>query len=135
MTAALTYVGVCLGVLIILTFVYVVEDIKGERVFLKGSRAWLDQIFEWILKRLAGVRTFFTHGFMRLLLHYSAHKVLKRLLTTLQRLEKKVEELVRRNRKVAKTIKDAKENHLHAIAAHKEEVSLSEEQKEELRSH
>jgi hypothetical protein len=132
MILALTYVGISTVVLTVLTFVYVIEDRKERRIVLEGFRSWLDKLFTKLLKKLAAVRAFFTHGFVRLLLHYSAHKILKRILATLQRLEKKVEELVRRNRTVAKTIKASKEkNHLHAIAEHKEEVALSDKEKEE----
>jgi hypothetical protein len=43
-----------------------------------------------------------------------------------------VEELVRKNRRVAKTIRESKEkNHLDVIAEHKEEMMLSEKEREE----
>jgi hypothetical protein len=132
MIVALTYVGVSTIVLILLTIVYVIEDSKGHRVFLLSLRAKLDALFLFILRKLVAVRTFFTHGFMRILLHYGAHTILKRVLAALRRLEKRVEDLVRHNRKVAKDISAAKsKNHLDAIAEHKEETALSESQKEE----
>jgi len=133
MVPALWYLGISIGVFLLLSLLYSIEDKKGDRVILKGFRALLDGVFLAILARLFSLMAFFTHGFMRLLLHYSAHKILKRIQTTLQRLEQKIEALVRHNRRIAKTIKEeAKEkNHLHAIAEHKEEVALSEKEKEE----
>lgn len=135
MLAALTYLGVSVGILSLLTFLYVIEDAKGKRLFFPGVRASLDSLFLFVLGLLGRFTSFFTHGFMRLLLHYSAHKILKRILSTLQKLEAKVENMVRHNRNVAKTIKEAKEkSHLETIAEHKEEVALSEEEKRERRS-
>jgi hypothetical protein len=136
MVAALTYVGVSVAVLLFLTFVYVVEDIKGKRVFLTRTRSLFDVLLLGIIVKLSAVVSFFTHGFMRVLLHYGAHTVLKRVLAALRTLEKRVEDLVRHNRKVVKDISAAKtRTHLDAIAEHKEEVALSEKQKEQMRSH
>jgi membrane protein implicated in regulation of membrane protease activity len=136
MVAALTYVGVSVAVLLLLTFVYVVEDMKGKRIFLARARSWFDILLLGFIAKLSVVISFFTHGFMRILLHYGAHTVLKRVLNTLRNLEKRVEDLVRHNRKVVKDISAAKtRTHLDAIAEHKEEVALSEKQKEQMRSH
>lgn len=136
MIAVLTYVGVSVAVLLLLTFVYVVEDIKGKRIFFTRVRSWFDILLLGIIAKLSVVVSFFTHGFMRVLLHYGAHTILKRVLNTLRNLEKRVEDLVRHNRKVVKDISAAKtRTHLDAIAEHKEEVALSEKQKEQMRSH
>lgn len=130
MVAALTYVGVSVAVLSLLTVVYVIEDVHGKRVFLTSAREALDRLFASVAKLLERVSRFFTHGFVRLLLHYGAHTLLKRILSTLRTWEHKVEELVRHNRKVAKDIRSQKVGgHLDAIAKHKEEVALSEEEK------
>ncbi len=133
---ALIYAGISLGVLLLLLFLYIFEDEKGNRIILRRFRSWLDQVFLWVLRQLSVVVKFFTHGFMRLLLHYSAHRILKRVLAALKRAEKWVEGLVRHNRKIAKTIKDEAKGktHLQTIAQHKEEVALSEEEKKERRN-
>jgi hypothetical protein len=137
MGAALTYLGVSLGILLLLMVLYTIEDKKGGRIVLKGVRAALDALFLTILAWLTRLTKVFTHGFMRILLHYSLHRLLSRILHTLQVLEKKVENLVRHNRRVAKTIKEGtkEKTHLQAIAEHKEEVSLSDAQREHLKKH
>lgn len=137
MGAALTYLGVSVGILFLLTVLYTAEDKKGERVVLAGVRAVLDALFLTILLWLTRLTKVFTHGFMRILLHYSLHRLLSRVLHTLQSLEKKVENLVRHNRRVVKTIKEGtkEKTHLQAIADHKEEFSLSEAEKEQMKKH
>ena len=132
MIVALAYVGVSLAVLLLLTLLYVMEDIKGTRIVLPRLREAFDRALIFVQQKLRALLSFFTHGFMRLLLHYGAHTVLNRLLSALRTLEGRVEELVRKNRKLAKDIRTPKErNHLDAIAAHKEEVALSDEEREE----
>jgi len=137
MVIALTYVAVSIGMLGLLTFVYVVEDNKGKRIFLLGLRTKLDRFLTLILQKIERIMFSFTNGFMRLLLHYGAHSVLKRVLALIRRLETKVEELVRQNRKVAKDIGGSikPKTHLGAIAEHKEEMALTSQQKEDMRAH
>lgn len=136
MVIALTYVVGSVAILTLLTFVYVIEDIQGKRVFLTSLRLKLDGVAVFILTKLSAVISFFTNGFVRLLLHYGAHSVLKRILNFIRKLEKKVEDLVRQNKMVAKRIgSNKKRNHLDEIAEHKEETALSEKEKEERLSH
>lgn len=52
MVAALTYVGISASVLLLLIFLYATEDAKGDRVFLKGARAFLDRLFVKIVEKL-----------------------------------------------------------------------------------
>lgn len=136
MLLALSYVAGSIVFLLLLTFLYVAEDIKGERVFLGSIRVLLDS-FLLFLKTLflKGIH-FFTNGFVRVLLHYGFHNILNRLLALLRSLEKRVEDLVRKNRKVVKDIHAVKtRNHLDEIAEHQEETALTDTQKEEMRSH
>ena len=50
--------------------------------------------------------------------------------------EKRVEQLLRRNKQAVKGIKhNKKRNHLDEIADHKQEFALSDAQKEKMRSH
>ncbi len=128
--------GTSIAVLLLLTLLYVVEDIQGRRILLPRVRESFDRALAFIQQHIQKATSFFTHGFMRLLLHYGAHTILKRLLTALRALESRVEELVRKNRKVAKDIRESKtRNHLDAIAEHKEEVALSQEERKERLSH
>ena len=137
MIIALSYVGVSITVLLLLTVVYVIEDNKGHRVFLVSLREKCDNLLALLVARFEKIAFSFTRGFMRLLLHYGAHSILKRMLAFIRALETRVEHLVRQNRKVAKDIGGSlrQKSHLDAIAEHKEEVSLTEQEREELRSH
>lgn len=136
MILALTYVALCLTILSVLTFVYVVEDVRGKRIFLSGTRSQLDLFFRVIQRKIGAVVSQFTNGFMRVLFHYGAHSVLKRVLALIRKLEGRVEEMVRKNKRVAKSITSGKaKNHLDAIAEHREETALSEVQKEEMKAH
>lgn len=135
MIIALTYVGISVVTLVLLTILYIVEDIHGERVFFIGLRAKLDTYLVRLIEKLKQWFSLFVTGFMRLLFHYGAHSVLKRILAFIQRLEGAVEELVRKNRKVARDIRNRTKNHLDAIAEHKEDVALTPEEKEKMRSH
>lgn len=135
MVLALTYVGISVATLLVLTFLYVLEDIHGGRVFLVRARTKLDELLVRMRITIETWFALFVAGFMRLLFHYGAHSILKRILATIQRLEGAVEELVRKNRKVARDIRTRTKNHLDAIAQHKEDVALSPEEKEKMRSH
>jgi hypothetical protein len=136
MLTALSIFGGSVVVLALLIIVYSLEDSKGERVFLRSFREALDSGLLWMMRKMRSLVTFFTHSFMRLLLHYGLHTILSRILNALRDMEKKVEELVRKNKRVAKAIQAAKSSrsHLHQVREHKEEVALSEEDKERLRS-
>ena len=136
MIVALTYVAISIGVLLLLTFVYVVEDAKGERFFFLKARAKLDTFLSQVLHRVELFMFSLSNSIVRLLLHYGAHSILKRMLAVIRSLEEKVEDLVRRNRRIAKGIGALRtKGHLSTLQDHKEEVALSEEEKKQLRSH
>jgi cell division protein FtsB len=136
MFTALTYVGGSVTVLLLLTAIYIIEDSKGRRIILPRIRGWFDAVCRWFLLQASLFFSFFSKGFVRVLLHYGVHSILNRLLATLRKLEKKVEELVRRNRTVVKNIRKVHtKSHLDEIAEHKEETALSPGQKKKLRSH
>ncbi len=136
MIIAFTYVGVSIAVLLVLTFVYVLEDIKGKRIFLPNVRQVLDVVLGRSIKKIESLAFSFTNGVVRLLLHYGAHSILKRILAVIRTLEQKVEDLVRQNRRIAKSLGSMRTNaHFTAIAEHKEEVALSEKEKSDLLTH
>lgn len=135
MTIALTYVGISFVALLLLTVLFVIEDAKGERVFLVRFREFLDFIILQIVLKIQKWFSIFTTGFMRVLFHYGAHTVLNRILAGLKKMELRVEELVRKNRKIARDLRNRKRNHLDDIADHKAEVALTNIEKEKLLSH
>jgi len=121
----------------IIAGVFRVEDARdGNRVVMVRARKFFDRMVAVVTERLSKADTYLGRGFARLMLHYAAHGVLHRLLTFLGRIEKKVEHLLRSNKRVAKDIRTKKEKtHLDKIADHREEVKLTEEQKIKMRSH
>jgi hypothetical protein len=109
MIVALTYVGISLAVLAMLTFVYVIEDHKGERIFLLNHRDKLDGLLRKGIGKIESLMFSLTNNVVRLLLHYGAHSVLKRALAFIKSAEEKVEALVRKNRRIAKSISALRE--------------------------
>lgn len=132
MVIAFVYVGCSVLALLVLTVVYTIEDVKGKRVFLVGVREAMDRFLNAFLQKISVWLYGFAHGFMRLLFHYGAHSILKRVLSGIRGLEARVENLVRKNRKIAKDIRNKTRTHLSDIADHKEEVALSDEDKEKM---
>ena len=135
MIIALTYVGISFTLLLFLTVLYVVEDIRDKRIFLVSARASLDVLLTAIAHKLRAWRYVCTTGFMRILFHYGAHSILKRVLLLLHRLEQNVETLVRKNRTVVRNLRTKSRNHLDEIADHKEETALTSKEKEKLLLH
>ena len=94
MYVALTYVAVSIGALLFLTFIYVIEDVKGDRVFFLGLRNKLDRLLTSILNRIELFMLSLSTGIVRILLHYGAHSVLKQILAFIRSFEQRLEALV-----------------------------------------
>lgn len=136
MTTALMYLGGSTLLLIILGLFYSFEDRRGSRVLLVGLRGLVDSFLLSIQGFLSHTWDKFVTRFVKLLFHYGAHQLLKQVLQSVRRFESKIEEMLKRNKAVAREINGKKTHtHLDDIAAHKEESALTEEQKEALRSH
>jgi len=123
--------------LVIIAGVFRVEDAReGKLLMLSGFRVLFDRFVVYIAKKLSTFDTYIGRGFARIVLHYAAHGLLERLLLVLKKGEKRVEQLLRRNKQAVKGIKhNKKRNHLDEIADHKQEFALSDAQKEKMRSH
>lgn len=123
--------------LVILTGVFVLEDRSGKIVVFGGIRRWFNAALTALIARALGWHPYVGRGFVRLILHYLAHGFLRRILFGIRRVEHWVEQLMRQNRQVAKSIDAEKRHssHLQAIADHKVETALSEREKRRLRSH
>lgn len=132
MVIAFVYVGCSVVALLLLTVVYTIEDVKGRRIFLVRVREATDRFLNAFSLKVSKWLYGFAHGFMRLLFHYGAHSILKRVLSGIRNLEARVEDLVRKNRKIAKDIRNKTRTHLNDIADHKEEVALSDKEKENM---
>ncbi len=123
--------------LVILTGVFALEDTNGKMVVLGAPRRRFNTALTTLIARAMGWHPYVGRGFMRLILHYLAHGLLRRILIGIRRIERWIEQLMRQNRQVAKTIDAEKRqnSHLQAIADHKLETALTEREKRRLRSH
>jgi hypothetical protein len=135
MIIAFVYVGCSVVILLLLTVLYTIEDVKGKRIFMVSGRESLDRFLNAFSLEISRISYGFAHGFMRLLFHYGAHSILKRVLSGIRNLEVRVENLVRANRKIAKDIRNKTRTHLSDIADHKEEVALTDKEKEKMMLH
>jgi hypothetical protein len=133
MTTALVYLGGSAFVLLLLSFFFGLEDRRGDRVFLKGLRGWIDTLFVSLGNTTAFFLKQFWTGFVRLLFHYGAHQLLKRVLRSLQGLEHRLEKLVRQNKAVARELGvERQRTHLDEIADYKQESALTTRERNKL---
>lgn len=119
------------GILVVALFLLnKAEAAKGQRIFLPSLRSKLD---EAVLARTDSWnrwKRYFGASSFRLFLHYLLHQGLGLALFVIRWIEGKLHGLRRRNKMVARVSSDS-DNHLSHIAKHKEEVALSEEERQE----
>jgi hypothetical protein len=136
MTLVLTIIGVSVGVLVLLLSLFKAEESRGSRIVLPRVREYLDRGIVGFSNKLA---YFFGHlgsGVVRTTFHYLLHKFLNVCIALLTKSKAFLAHLQLRNKRVAKVMKaKTTENHLDAIAAHREETALSEEEKRQRRLH
>lgn len=136
MTLGLTVVGVSAGALLLLVVLFRIESARGSRIFFPRLRTWLDTVVIWCSRRLSKLSLHVGTGAMRASVHYVVQKVLGFCISGLTRVEEHLSKLQLRNRRIAKIIRSEEEkNHLDAIAAYKEENSLTDEEKRKRRMH
>ena len=132
MTTALIYFSASLVILIFLSVLYRIEDIRGKRVVLSRIRSLTDIGLITTFTTLRQLRHRVWDGFVHIVLRYGVHTFLGATLAFLKGLEQRVEIAVRRNRQAVRSGKRVR-NHLDEIADHKESVALSEEEKQKLK--
>lgn len=122
--------------LVIMTGVFRLEDRAGRLLVLSAVRQWFNECVEGVYKRITGWHPYAGRGFVRLMLHYLVHTLLKRVLRLVRRVEQWIERVMRQNRQVAKSIDagNRPQTHLEAIAEHKVETALTEREKRRLRA-
>lgn len=123
--------------LVFMAGVFRLEDARGgQYVCCARVRMGVNALYERIERTLGGWHPYLGRGFFRLIMHYLAHSVLRRVLRFVRRLEQGIETTMRRNRQVAKAIDaEKRQTHLTALSEHKEETALTERQKQRLRAH
>lgn len=118
--------------LIALYFLSKAEASRGRKIVLSGARDKLDSIVLNRMKSWERWKVYVGASSFRLFLHYLLHQCLGAALFLINWTEKKVHGLRHRNKLVAK-VAVGDDNHLLHIAKHKDEVALSEEEKQELK--
>lgn len=129
MTLGLTVAGVSALVLFSLTLLFRAEEANGSRLFLSTVRSFCDRVIVWFAKRWNAIFVYFGAGVFRATFHYCLHRVLSFIIAGLTRVQKHLYLLHQRHKRQAKVSRTSEQDtHLDAIAAHKEEVSLSDEE-------
>lgn len=126
---------VMIGSLLGLVFTYLLfraESLRGQRLILSNIRGRADRYLVESTRSFMGVKKVFGASSLRLFFHYLLHQFLSVFLFLVRFAENKLQRLRLKNKVVAKVIREqVTDNHLTHIARHKEEVALSEEEREE----
>ena len=133
MTTALIYFGSSALVLIILSSLYLIEDIKGRRILLPTARNFFDHILASLLGSVVRSFKVMWHWIAQFVLSHGVSKLLSATMSYLRKLEQRVEDLVLHNRQAVKREKRER-THLDEIADHKVQSALSEEDKHRLKN-
>lgn len=134
MSIALWILGITSFLLVSLLILLGIESRKGQRVFLSGVRSWLDAKVTRLSYHTSHFKMRFGAGSLRILFHFITHRLLGFLLKILQFFESLLTKLQRRNRAIAKSVREEQEkNHLDLIAEHKESTALTAAEKQDLK--
>ncbi len=121
------------SVLVVLLGVFMWEDKRGRR-FGEPVRRLLDRGVDGIVFLRRYVVRLFSHGRLRLLLHWFIHKTLQFAAWSAHTAEAVLLKLQRRNRRAVRSLTRANNNsHLAQMKAHKRATALSSSEKEELK--
>jgi len=126
------FVGSSLA-LMVLGLLFYIEDTRGVR-FMAGLRRRADALVDWCVVRWHIVLLRIGDGTGRIGIHFLLHHLLRigRILS--HWLDEQLRILQRRNRRIARTLHAARtESHLTAIATHKHQTALSQEEKQKLK--
>lgn len=102
------------------------EDNSGQRRFLVSLRSWIDARATQLASRVQSVVGWWGAGRIRLFVHFVVHTVLRLLLGTLRLIEKRLQIVLRHNKRKAAKIQVNQEGastYLQEVAKHKETTS------------
>ena len=134
MVVSLIVCSVSTGLLILVSWLFALETVRGQRYFLGGARAQCDNLLIKSAFGLSRLRVHLGAGSARIAIHFFFHQLLAVILKGLQRFESFIASVQRRNRAVARSVRsDQKKTHLDVLVEHKEAHSLSEKQKQALK--
>jgi hypothetical protein len=127
-------VGVSGGLLLACSALFSIERTRGRRVLLPHVRAWLDEQLAALFLRFSHLSLGLGSGTIRIAALYLMHRLLGILMRLIKLGERAIARLQARNRRVARTVRAAKDKtHLDLIAEHKQTVSLTEREKRQLK--
>lgn len=111
-----------------------IEARRGQRVFLRRVRSFLDALILKIFYAITRLQFHFGAGAVRMFAHYCVHKLLSLSLWLLRTGERFLRHLQRQNKIVATVVRrEQAKTHLDAIAEHKASVTLTEAEKEKIK--
>jgi len=137
MSNALIILAVSTLTLVLITGVFRVEDARGgSTIILTRFRVFMNTVLTVCIKKITNIETYLGKGMVRLVLHYCVHGILRRVLLFVSFIKNRIENLVSKNKQVAKEIRsNKKKTHLDKIAEHRKKTALTESQKKKMRSH
>lgn len=137
MTIAATAFTISIFVLIVLIALINKERSRRQRFFAKGLRSWLDNKVDDCGKWKNESYDHFVKYVLQLNWYYSLHSLLKAVLKVIVTFYTYFENIFENNRQKAKQLRIEKKqlgekNHLHHMADHKEDTTLTPAQKKKL---
>lgn len=135
MTESLILTGVSALAIILLVVLYRAEENRGRRLVFATVRGYADRGINWIEHSFDRLFRYINVHVIRVSFHYIVHSVLGVLIAFLHRMQAKLSHLQLRNRYLVKAVKGGKReaSHLRELSHFKEENSLSEKKKQELK--
>ena len=136
MTFAISVAVGSATVLVALLALFASEEKRGRRVVLAALRARFDRVVEWVSTKTAIFFEPIGTGAFQATIHFFIHRLLSRLIRVLTHFESYLARLQMRNKRIARVFQNSGQHtHLHEIASHKEETSLSDEEKRQRKQH
>lgn len=127
-----------IGLFVVFTWVFAVEQQKGRRIFLASFRAKLDFWVERSINYLSAKVNYLGRHIIKLSWYYGLHRFLRFVLVRLVKVYDFLEAIFTENRDRARRLKiekksiDQSSSHLGQVAKHKTETTLSSGQKKKL---
>lgn len=120
----------------LLIMLFRAEERSGKRIIFPRIRGFFDTALQYAGMQLERFCSYLGTGVFRAVFHYFVHGLLSRIIKLLGRLETYLARLQLRNKRIATGVRsNHKKTHLDEIATHKEETSLSAEEKRKRRRH
>lgn len=135
MTTALIYLGASLFILTTLIVLFRIEDAYGDRIIFNRLRSAGDRFLAAGKAQQGAVAQSGGINHVRITWHYVIHTLLKRIQGGLRRIQGHLDHSIQKNKAAARELQGSGDTHLSAIAAHKEKVALSEEERERRKAH